>query len=80
MGGERIAIQLVFDGDQIVHTLAERPRLEAGGAVTRWIGEYGHYTSFNGIRVPARGAVRWELPEGPFTYWRGTITSVETRA
>jgi hypothetical protein len=23
--------------------------------------------------------VRWELPEGPFTYWRGTVTSLELR-
>jgi hypothetical protein len=21
--------------------------------------------------------VRWELPDGPFTYWRGTLTSLE---
>ena len=26
------------------------------------------------------GEVRWDLPEGPFTYWRGTITSLEPSA
>jgi hypothetical protein len=26
--------------------------------------------------VPEQGEVRWELREGPFTYWRGTITSL----
>jgi hypothetical protein len=57
--------------------MTKRPRLETGGALTRWIGEYGDYASFDGIRVPARREVRWKLPDGPFTYWRGTITSVQ---
>lgn len=26
------------------------------------------------IRVPAKAAVTWHLPEGDFTYWRGTVT------
>jgi hypothetical protein len=68
-----------FDGDEIVQTVADRPRLEAGGALTRWIGEYRDYASFDGIRVPSRGEVRWELSQGPFTSWRGTITSLEAR-
>jgi hypothetical protein len=74
----QVAVQLIFDHGDVVQTMAERPRLEAGGALTRWVGEYGDYRSFGGIRMPARGEVRWELPDGPFTYWRGTITSVET--
>jgi hypothetical protein len=75
--GETIAVRLLFGGNEIVQTVAERPRLEAGGALTRWVGEFRDYTWFNGIRMPARGEVRWELPEGPFTYWRGSITSAE---
>jgi Family of unknown function (DUF6544) len=77
INGERLAVRLLFEGGEIVQAVAERPRLEAGGAITRWIGEYRDYTSFNGVRMPARAEVRWELPEGPFTYWRGTITSAE---
>jgi hypothetical protein len=74
---QRVALQLVFDDDEIVRTVAERPRLEAGGAITRWVGEFADYQVFGGIRMPTRGEVRWELPEGPFTYWRGTVTSAE---
>jgi hypothetical protein len=77
VAGERVAVRLIFEGDDIVQTVADRPRLEAGGALTRWIGEYRHYASFDDVRVPSRGEVRWELPQGPFTYWRGTITSLE---
>jgi hypothetical protein len=30
-----------------------------------------------GVRIPTRAEVRWELPDGAFTYWRGTVTSLE---
>jgi hypothetical protein len=46
--------------------------------VTRpWAGRFSDYAVVGGIRIPTRGEVRWELPDGPFTYWRGTITSIE---
>jgi hypothetical protein len=75
---ERIAVRLVFDeAGEIVQTVAKRPRVEAGHMVAPWIGDYRDYRDFDGVRVPTHGEVRWELPEGPFTYWRGTITSLE---
>lgn len=78
VAGEEAAVQLVFsEAGQIAQTVAERPRLEAGGAVTRWVGEYRDYEMLSGVRIPTRGAVRWELPEGPYTYWRGTVTALE---
>lgn len=79
VGQERAAVAVTFEDDEIIRTVADRPRLESAGAVTRWVGEFSDYQSFGGIRMPARGEVRWELPEGPFTYWRGTITSVEAQ-
>jgi hypothetical protein len=79
VAGQRLPLRLTFNEEgEITQTVAARPRLEAGGEVTPWIGEYRDYTSFGGIRMPGRGEVRWELPEGPFTYWRGRITAVET--
>ncbi len=76
--GERIAVRLIFnDAGELKQTEAERPRVEAGNAVTPWIGIYGEYRDLAGLHVPTRGEVRWELPDGPFSYWRGTITSVE---
>lgn len=81
VAGERLPLRLIFNAQgEITQTVAARPRLEAGGEVTRWIGEYRDYASFGGIRMPGRGEVRWELPEGPFTYWRGAITAAETPA
>jgi hypothetical protein len=78
VGSDRIAVGLVFNEDgNITQTVAERPRIEAANAITRWVGEYGDYRELGGVMVPGHGEVRWELPEGPFTYWRGTITSLE---
>jgi hypothetical protein len=78
VAGERIAVRLIFDeGGEIAQTVAERPRIEGGNEVTRWIGEYSDYQQVVGVRLPTRGEVRWELPTGPFTYWRGRITSLE---
>lgn len=75
---EQISVRLIFnEAGEIAATVAERPRLEAGNAVTRWIGEYAAYKRLEGVLVPTRGEVRWELSDGPFTYWRGRITSLE---
>jgi len=80
VGQTRIAVGLRFnEAGEIAETFADRPRAEAENVVTPWIGRYGDYQWFDGTRVPTRGEVRWDLPEGPFTYWRGTITSLELR-
>lgn len=77
VSGERVAVQLRFDqAGELTQTYAERPRLEADNAITPWIGEYGDYRTFGEILVPAGGEVRWELPGGPFTYWRAAVTSL----
>jgi len=75
---EPVAVKLIFDeAGNIAQTVALRPRAESGNALTPWIGEYRDYEAFGGIILPRRGEVRWELPEGPFTYWRATVTSFE---
>jgi hypothetical protein len=73
---KRVAVQLTFDeNDHIVETRAERPRSEAGNAVTPWIGTYSAYREVSGVVIPTRGEVGWGLSTGLFTYWRGEITS-----
>jgi len=47
---------------------------------TRWGGELGEYRVLDGMRMPTRGEVYWDLPEGRFAYWRGEITSAEPLA
>ena len=57
---------------------AERPRTEGKKIVRRpWAGTFGEYAVVGGVRIPTHGEVRWELPDGAFTHWRGTVTSLE---
>jgi hypothetical protein len=78
-GSSKVAVDLRFDrvGD-ILATFAHRPRIEGKQIVARpWMGVFSDYAVLGGIRIPTRAEVHWELPDGPFTYWRGTVTSVE---
>jgi hypothetical protein len=80
VGPARVAARFEFDaaGDIIGAACDARPFLEGKTSVPRpWAGSFGDYAVVGGIRVPTRAEVRWELPDGPFPYWRGTITSLE---
>ena len=80
VGSKRVTVRLGFDdsGDIVSAFTAARPRLVGKRAIaTPWIGEVSEYAELGGVRIPTRAEVRWELPEGPFPYWRGTITSLE---
>lgn len=79
VGSRRVAVRLEFDEtSHIFGASAERPRTEGRSIVRRpWTGTFGEYAVVGGVSIPTRGDVRWELPDGPFTYWRGTITSLE---
>jgi hypothetical protein len=79
-GPARVACLLHFDaaGDIMGASTEGRPRIEGNRIVRRpWTGVFARAAVVGGVRIPTRGEVRWELPDGPFTYWRGTITSLE---
>jgi hypothetical protein len=80
VGAERAAVHLEFDddGDVAGSFTDARPRTEGKSVVRRpWRGVFGDYGVFGGVRVPTSAEVRWELPDGEFTYWRGRIRSLE---
>jgi hypothetical protein len=33
--------------------------------------------TLSGMRMPTRGEVYWQLPEGRFVYWRSELTSAQ---
>ncbi len=72
----RAAVSIQFDaGGDVVRAYSDaRPR--DGDVARPWGGFYGDYAAVGGVRVPRTAEVRWELPEGPFTYWRGEITAL----
>jgi uncharacterized protein DUF6544 len=83
VAGTQPTVRLEFDADnKITRCVADaRPRTVDGGSVpTRWGGDLSRYETLGGMRMPTRGEVYWDLPEGRFVYWRGEITSAELLA
>ena len=83
VGAATAAVRLELDeaGDIVGASTDARPRMEKGRAVpTPWTGRFEAYATLGGIRVPTHGAVHWELPDGPFTYWEAEITALEVEA
>ncbi len=76
-GDARVAVRLEIDGDAIAEASAIRPRLEDGGRPTPWSGTFEAYKPMGGLNIPTKAEVRWDLPDGPFTYWSGEITGME---
>ena len=78
VASSRAAMRLHFDeaGDVVRASAPDRPRAVGNGAVaTPFVGEWGEYALFDGVRIPTTAAVRWELEDGPFVYFRGRVTS-----
>jgi hypothetical protein len=76
----RVAVRIDFDhSGEIVRSSCEaRPRpLGKTFVPTPWAGEFRDYSIVGGTRIPTSAEVYWKLPEGPFVYWRGSITAVE---
>ncbi|HEY1238386.1 MAG TPA: DUF6544 family protein [Solirubrobacterales bacterium] len=78
VGGRAVSVRMAFDGEGLIRTVSGiRPWLAGKVAVdTPFVGTFGDYGEIAGIRVPRSAEVSWELPEGPFTYWRGEVTSL----
>ena len=78
LGPDRVHVLVEFDAQDIVRAAAERPLLDGKTWVpTPWAGEFGDYKVLSGIRLPTLAEVYWELPEGRYVYWRGTVTWAE---
>lgn len=81
VNGEGLAVVFEFDasGDIFRCSAAARPREIDGHVIpTPWGGELSDYRTLGGVRLPTRGEVYWDLPEGRFVYWRGLIDELHT--
>jgi Family of unknown function (DUF6544) len=77
IGGRAASVRLSFDDGLIRSASGIRPRIAGRTAIdTPFTGTFGDYVELGGIRVPGSAEVSWDLPEGPFTYWRGEVTSL----
>ena len=78
IGEQRLTVELEFDDEgDIVHSSSQDRRRKVGSEwlPTPWGGRFGDYTTLGGIRLPTSGEAYWDLADGPYVYWRGTILS-----
>jgi hypothetical protein len=76
VGGQLLTVELELDADgDIVGASSQMRRRKVGNewVATPWGGRYGDYRALGGIRMPSSAEAYWELPEGRYVYWRGTI-------
>jgi hypothetical protein len=63
---------------EITHIVAQRYRDVHGvGVPTPFVGRVGDYQRVHGMMVPMTSEATWQLPEGPFTFFRGRMALVE---
>lgn len=80
VGGERLAVKLEFDdtGDIVRASSPMRPYRVAKKLVpTPWGGNFAEHNVLGGMRIPTSAEVYWDLADGRFVYWRGTVTALE---
>jgi hypothetical protein len=71
-----VTVEVDRDGDIVRVSSDARPyRVRGAWTATGWVGTFAGYRTLGGLRIPTRAEVAWQLPEGPFTYWRGRIAS-----
>lgn len=76
--GERLTVrhELDADGDIAWSSSPLRPRKVGNEWVpTSWGGRFADYRTLGGIRLPTSAEAFWDLPEGRYVYWRGTVLS-----
>lgn len=79
-GANHVALTFHFDESGLIEAVraAARGRTVHGKSVeTPWEGRFWAYELRHGILIPTEGEVSWLLPEGPWPYWRGRITSID---
>jgi hypothetical protein len=80
VGSARPAVRLELDaaGDIVTTSCDARPYREGRTSTPRpWAGTFSDHAVVGGVRIPTRAEVRWELADGPFTYWRGAVTALD---
>ena len=78
MAGRTLRLDFHVDhAGRITSARAEdRPDEVNGAFVERpWTGRFDNWQRLGGVMIPTEAEVAWETTDGPFTYWRGTVTT-----
>lgn len=76
----RICVRFGFNGagNPVAAYIPDRPCVMNGRTFrSPWQGIYGDFRTVCGIWMPTTAENSWQLPGGPFEYWRGTVTGVD---
>jgi hypothetical protein len=78
IGGQEISVcfELDQDGDIVRATSRRYYDVPDGFVEAPWRYDFSDHQDYDGIRMPASATATYEKSDGPWTYWRGTITSV----
>jgi hypothetical protein len=77
-GTTRASITFRFGIDGLIAT-TEAVRTRIAGRESRelpWVGRAWNYQQRGGLLIPIEAEVAWQLPEGPWPYWRGRIANI----
>jgi hypothetical protein len=75
--GATVDIELGEDGHPVA-CRALRPRLEGKSSIlTPWSGHCSEFQEHEGLRIATRLDVSWDFPDGPFTYFRAQVATIE---
>jgi hypothetical protein len=73
-------VELAFDeaGDILRSSSRHRLRkVDKEWLPTPWGGRFDAYQTLGGVRLPTSSEAYWDLPEGRYLYWRGTVLSAQ---
>jgi hypothetical protein len=73
-GQTTVSMDVYFASNGEISKIVGMRYRDVDGALvlTPWEGRFSDYERVNGMRVPHWGEVGWQLPDGWFSYWRGT--------
>lgn len=74
--GERLAVTLELDErGNVVRVSSTMRELKRGGEwqATPWGGEFRDYAQIGPLYLPTTGEAYWDLDDGRYVYWRGSI-------
>lgn len=78
-GTTTVSLDFHFDAEGLISSVWAKARYRTvNGALvaTPWHGRFWAYEVRDGMRIPLEGEVAWQLPSGPWPYWRGRITEI----
>jgi len=63
--------------NEVVKIHAEKRYRQEDNSSKPWTGYFEDYEKRNGILIPLKGEVGWDLEEGYLSYWKGSIKEIE---